>query len=149
MANQLLAQHGPVKLWLQRGLGLRQHTVTLDDDGNDRFIAGVTQEEDARRLANIAHKAMKRATTDPVATGAAAILAHQATDLATQMAREYGRAFDVWLPEATNIVTNTLLGLCPDGCCGGPECMEDADEIAAWKTWRTRLHEAQRLLGPA
>lgn len=146
MANELLAQHGPVKLWLQEGLGLRQHTVTIDDDGQDRFIVGVQDLAKAKTYANAAHKAMKTTNAeDRVAVGAHAALRVQAAERAAELAREYRGTAEDWMAEALAITINQHLGLCPDGCCGGMECLPE-EEWPAWKAWQKRLGRVGQLV---
>lgn len=144
MPNELLAQHEAVKLWHQTGGVVNAFTVTVVDDDQDRFIAVDTDQAKAKAFANIAFKAHRHAEVDPVAAAAAAVYEHKAQAMAAAMAAEYGRDPATWIEEARNATVNGALGLCPDGCCGGPECMEDPEEVKAWKAWRTRLYAAQQ-----
>lgn len=142
MPNELLAQHETIKLWHQTGGVVNAFTVTAVDEDQDRFIAVDTDLAKAKAFANIAFKAHRHAEVDPIATAAAAVYEHKAQAMATAMTAEYGRDPATWIEEARNATVNGALGLCPDGCCGGPECMEDPDEIAAWTAWRKRLWTA-------
>jgi hypothetical protein len=107
-------------------------TIEVRDDNVWRRATSADTYEDARPLANLAHNTLRRG--GDAADAIIAILTRRAEETCRRHAG-YDMGEAVW-----NGI-NTALGMCPDGCCGGPECMPES-EIPAWKAWADRLRAA-------
>ncbi|MFZ4431625.1 MAG: hypothetical protein ACOYOQ_00360 [Microthrixaceae bacterium] len=135
MANEVLKSSGGVDLIVQNGRSVRNYGVVIDG----RWVYGSTVLDNARAVANAAHKARRGSTADK----AAAALIRSAEISRDQMPG---------MSEAEAIYgsVNVSLGMCPDGCCGGPEMFDSPDDprYVEWKAWRGELWDAVRKLQP-
>ena len=106
--------------------------IKVRDDNIWRHATTADTYDDARPLANLAHNTLRRG-----GDAADAIIA-----VISAQAERVTRTFvGIDMGEAVWSGVNIALGLCPDGCCGGPECMSES-EIPAWNAWATRLRDA-------
>ena len=88
-----------------------------------RTVCETRDHTEARRIANFCFKQK----TTPVADIIAAYVVSEAN----------GDLEQAWG------MVNVLLGMCPDGCCGGNEMYElDSPELAAWAAWSRTLTNA-------
>jgi hypothetical protein len=111
--------------------------VQVWDDDKWRTATTADTYENARPFANLAHNVLRRG--GDAADAIIAIL----TMRAEETCRIYA-GFD--MGEAVWGGVNTHLGMCPDGCCGGPEVLDDS-EIPAWVAYRKRLTDAVKRSG--
>lgn len=88
-------------------------TVTVPTPGDALTArARFTDRDDARRVANDAYRARGDFA------GQVRVLVDAATEQAADSLREYGQNDAEY---AAYMGANDVFGLCPDGCCGGPE----------------------------
>lgn len=125
--------HGAVTI--RPGSRIDEYIIEIDDDGHNRRLATTYGTDNARRIANAAHRRLFRGAD------VAEVFAARALDMVeTQPGSCSGD------PEYDRYVSfNCILGYCPDGCCGGPECMED-EEIPAFIKWEKAVRAAGRRL---
>ena len=96
--------------------------------------ARVRDWEDARRLANEAYRAR-----GDYAAQVRVLVDHVAEGVAADMAR---RGWDDGGEYARHTATNDVFGLCPDGCCGGPEEMIESTRDDDPTVIRARFYRA-------
>jgi hypothetical protein len=106
--------------------------VQVWDDDTWRTATTADTYEDARPLANLAHNVLRRG--GDAADAIIAVL----TTRAEETCRRYA-GFD--MGEALWGAINVHLGMCPDGCCGGPEVLPES-KIPEWVAYRDRLAKA-------
>lgn len=120
-------------------IAARQTYVVVEVWDEDEWRHATTAEDynDARPFANVAHNVLRRG--GDAADAIIAILTLRAEETCRRHA-----GFD--MGEAVWGGVNRALGMCPDGCCGGPEVLDDS-EIPAWISWRNRLTDAVKRSG--
>lgn len=120
-------------------IAARQSHVVVEVWDEDEWRTATTADtyEDARPFANVAHNVLRRG--GDAADAIIAIIAVRAEETCRRHA-----GFD--MGEAVWGAVNTHLGMCPDGCCGGPEVLDDS-EIPAWVAYRKRLTDAVKRSG--
>lgn len=116
--------------------GDRLFVEVLDDDVWRSATKADTYEA-ARPFANAAHNVLRRG--GDAADAIIAVLTMQAEETCRRFA-----GFD--MGEAVWGQVNSHLGMCPDGCCGGPEVLDES-EIPAWVAYRDRLAGAVKRSG--